>query len=252
MATSNTIELKSARELEKMRRSGILVRSVFNELEKHLVPGVTTAELDRMARRMIEDAGARPAFLGYHGFPATLCTSVNEEVVHGIPGKRRLLDGDIVSIDCGLFLEGFCSDTAKTYAIGTVDPNVLELLRVTEESLYKGIEVLRPEVRLGTLSHTIQATIEPHGFGVIREYTGHGIGRAMHEPPQVPNFGKADTGMRLRAGMVLAIEPMVALGTWKTRTLADGWTVVTADGTPSAHFEHTVAITDDGPVILTA
>jgi methionyl aminopeptidase len=252
MNADRPIEVKNAAELRKMREAGKLLRSVFDEVEKRVAPGVTTAELDHLARKLIEAAGAVPAFLGYHGYPATLCTSVNEQVVHGIPGKRRLKDGDILSIDCGLVLGGFYSDAAKTYGIGEVAERTCELLRVTEESLYKGIAAMTVDTRLGTVSHTIQRHIEPHGFGIVREYTGHGIGRAMHESPQVPNFGKADEGMRLMPGLVLAIEPMVNLGTWKTRTLDDGWTVVSADGSPSAHFEHTIAVTADGPVILTA
>ncbi|PKO18635.1 type I methionyl aminopeptidase [candidate division BRC1 bacterium HGW-BRC1-1] len=252
MGTSGTIWLKSAAEIDKMRASGKLLRAVFNELEKHISPGVTTGELDRIAHKLIVDAGAKPAFLGYHGFPATLCTSVNEEIVHGFPGKRHLAEGDVVSIDCGLFLEDWCSDSAKTYPIGKVSDEVAQLLKVTQESLYAGIAVLKPDVRLGTLSAAIQAAIDPHGYGIVREYTGHGIGREMHEAPQVLNYGKTDTGMRLKAGTVIAIEPMVNIGTGKTKTLADGWTVISADKSVSAHFEHTVAITEDGPVILTA
>jgi methionyl aminopeptidase len=252
MIQSGNIEIKSAQEIAQMREAGALLRSVFDHIARLVVPGVTTAELDRAARSLIEEAGAVPAFLGYHGYPATLCTSVNDEVVHGIPSRRQLCEGDIISIDCGLILRGFYSDAASTYPVGAVSAEARSLLEVTEQSLHAGIAVMRPGTRLGTLSHAIQSVIEPHGFGIVREYTGHGIGRAMHEPPQVPNYGKPDTGIRLRAGMVLAIEPMVNIGTWRTRTLDDDWTVVSADGSLSAHFEHTIAITDDGPRILTA
>ncbi len=250
--SSGNIELKSPAEIAKMRASGRLLSRVFAAIEPHIVAGVTTAELDRIARKLIEDAGAVPAFLGYNGFPATLCTSVNEEIVHGIPGRRVLRDGDIVSVDCGLVLGGFYADSARTYPIGRVTDEITTLLRVTEESLLKGIEAMRTGNRLGTVSNSIQRHIEPFGFGIVREYTGHGIGRSMHEPPQLPNFGRPDTGLRLREGIVIAIEPMVNLGTWKTRTLDDGWTVVTADGSYSAHFEHTIAVTADGPLVLTA
>jgi methionyl aminopeptidase len=252
MIQSDNIEIKSASELERMREAGVLLRAVFNQFGPLVAPGVTTAELDQAARRLIEDAGARPAFLGYHGYPATLCTSVNEEVVHGIPSRRRLVRGDIVSIDCGLILRGFYADSARTYPVGTISPEAQRLLDVTEQSLLAGIGVMRPGTRLGSLSHAIQSVIEPHGFGIVREYTGHGIGRAMHEPPQVPNFGKPDTGLRLKAGMVIAIEPMVNIGTWKTLTLEDNWTVISADRSLSAHFEHTIAVTEDGPLVLTA
>jgi methionyl aminopeptidase len=249
---TKTIELKSPAELEKMRAAGILLRRVIDEVERRVEPGVTTAQLDTIARRMIQSAGATPAFLGYHGFPATLCTSVNEEVVHGIPSSRRLEEGDIVSIDCGLVLDGFYSDTATTVAVGAISDEAQRLLDATRESLEVGIRELITGNRIGSLSAAIQDAIERCGFSVVREYTGHGIGRSMHEPPQVPNFGKADTGVRLKSGMVLAIEPMVNAGTWKTRTLSDGWTVVTADGSLSAHFEHTIAVTDSGPYVLTA
>jgi methionyl aminopeptidase len=246
------IELKSPAELEKMRTAGKLLRQVYNEVAKLIAPGVTTADLDRKARSLIEGAGARPAFLGYHGFPATLCTSVNDEVVHGIPSERALLEGDVVSVDCGLVLNGFYSDTAHTFAVGKITPEAEKLLRVTEESLYKAIEKMTVGTRIGTVSYAVQEHVEREGMAIVREYTGHGIGRAMHEPPQVPNFGKPDTGFRLQAGLVIAIEPMVNLGTWRTETLDDEWTVVTADGSLSAHFEHSIAVTPEGPVILTA
>lgn len=245
------IELKSPADLEKMRTAGILLRQVFNNVSEMVAPGVTTADLDRKARSLIEAAGARPAFLGYHGFPATLCTSVNEEVVHGIPSNRPLLDGDIVSVDCGLVLDGFYSDTATTFGVGTISDDAQKLLRVTKESLYKAIEQMTVGTRIGTVSYAVQEHVEAHGYGVVREYTGHGIGRSMHEPPQVPNFGKPDTGFRLQAGLVIAIEPMVNIGTWQTETLDDEWTVITADKSLSAHFEHTIAVTEDGPFILT-
>lgn len=249
---AKSIELKTPAEIAKMREAGILLRKVFDAIAAQVAPGITTAALDRTARKLIEDAGARPAFLGYQGFPATLCTSVNQEIVHGIPNEKPLKEGDIVSIDCGLVLGGFYSDTATTFGVGKISDEAALLLRTTEESLYKGIELMKPDVRIGTIAHAIQQHAEAQGFGVVRDYTGHGIGRAMHEPPQVPNYGTPDTGFRLRPGLVIAVEPMVNIGTYKTRTLSDGWTVVTADGTLSAHFEHTIAITEEGPQILTA
>lgn len=235
-----------------MRAAGALLRRVLDDVEKHVAPGVSSAELDAVARKLIEGAGAIPAFLGYHGFPATLCVSVNSEVVHGIPSSRRLNEGDIVSIDCGLVLAGFYADSAVTVGVGKVAPEAQRLMDVTREALLVGIGEMQPGNRLGTVSAAIQNYVETNGFAVVREYTGHGIGRAMHEPPQVPNFGQTDTGLRLKPGIVLAIEPMVNAGTWKTRELKDGWTVVTADGSLSAHFEHTIAVTEEGPAVLTA
>lgn len=249
---SKRVELKTPAEIEKMRTAGKLLRQVFNEVARMVSPGVTTADLDRRARSLIEGAGARPAFLGYHGFPGTLCTSVNEEVVHGIPSDRELLDGDIVSVDCGLVLDGFYSDTATTFGVGDITPKARQLLEVTEQSLYKAIEQMHVGTRIGTVSNAVQKHAESHGFSIVRDYTGHGIGRAMHEAPQIPNFGRPDTGFKLQAGLVIAVEPMVNVGTWQTVTLADGWTVITADDSLSAHFEHTIAITEDGPQILTA
>ncbi|MCX7624967.1 MAG: type I methionyl aminopeptidase [Candidatus Sumerlaeaceae bacterium] len=252
MIQSSRIEIKSPKEIQRMSAAGKLLRAVFLELEKAIQPGITTGELDQLARRLIEDAGAIPAFLGYQGYPATLCTSVNEEIVHGIPGRRVLRMGDIVAIDCGLILGGFYADSAYTYPVGDVTPVAARLIEVTRCALNAGINEMRPDNRLGTLSAAIQKVVEDAGFSVVREYTGHGIGRALHEPPQVLNFGTPGTGLRLRPGMVFAIEPMVNVGTWKTRVLDDDWTVVTADGSLSAHFEHTVAVTENGPLVLTA
>lgn len=235
-----------------MRAAGALLHKVMDDLEKAVEPGITTGQLDDIARQTIEGSGAEPAFLGYHGYPATLCVSVNEQVVHGIPGIRKLKNGDIVSIDCGLILKGFYADMAVTLPVGEVSDIAKELMRTTREALEVGINQMRSGNRLGTLSAAIQNHVEPKGFGVVRDYTGHGIGRRMHEPPQVPNYGEPETGLRLKPGMVLALEPMVNVGTWRTRTLADGWTVVTADGTLSAHFEHTVAVTSGEPLVLTA
>lgn len=235
-----------------MRAAGALLHKVMDDLEKAVEPGITTGQLDDIARQTIEGSGAEPAFLGYHGYPATLCVSVNEQVVHGIPGIRKLKNGDIVSIDCGLILKGFYADMAVTLPVGEVSEVAQELMRTTREALEVGINQMRSGNRLGTLSAAIQNHVEPKGFGVVRDYTGHGIGRRMHEPPQVPNYGEPETGLRLKPGMVLALEPMVNVGTWRTRTLADGWTVVTADGTLSAHFEHTVAVTSGEPLVLTA
>lgn len=235
-----------------MRRAGALLRQVLDAVSQKVAPGITTGELDSLAHQLIKSGGAKPAFLGYRGYPAVLCTSVNEQVVHGIPGPRQLLEGDIVSIDCGLFLGGFCSDMAVTLPVGAVTRQARELMHVTRTCLERGIAAMVVGNRIGDVSSAVQEYAEAHEFGVVREYTGHGIGREMHEPPQVLNYGTPGTGVRLRAGMVFAIEPMINSGTWKTKTLSDGWTVITADNSLSAHFEHTVAITADGPAILTA
>jgi methionyl aminopeptidase len=246
------IILKSQSELAAMRRSGRISARAMAKLSESIRVGWTTADVDRLIEEEICKAGATPAFKGLYGFPASACVSVNEEVVHGIPGPRRLNDGDIVSVDIGSVVDGFCSDMAMTFIIGSVAPEVERLVRATEASLQAGITQCHVGNRLSDIGHAIQASAEGAGFSVVRDYVGHGIGRAMHEEPQVPNFGPAGYGPQLRAGMTLAIEPMINLGTWEVRQLPDGWTVVTRDRKPSAHFEHTVAITDDGPVILTS
>jgi methionyl aminopeptidase len=245
------IELKTNRQLEKMREAGRIVAETLNLLKKTVQAGITTQELDRLAEDFIRKCGAKPAFKGYNGFPATLCTSVNEEVVHGIPGPRKLQAGDIISIDCGAVIDGYFGDAALTLPVGTVDPELQQLLKVTEESLMLGIGQAKMGYRLQDISHAVQTHVERRGFSVVRDYVGHGIGQAMHEEPQIPNFGRPGRGPRLEAGMVLAIEPMVNLGTFEVQTLEDHWTVVTRDRKHSAHFEHTVAITRNGPEILT-
>lgn len=245
------IILKSQRELNYLRDAGRIVAETLEEVKKAAKPDVTTLDLDRIAEDYIRSKGAKPAFKGYHGFPGSICASVNEEVVHGIPGLKRLKDGDNVSIDIGAFINGYCGDAAITVAIGEVDAEVEKLIEVTEQSLYKGIEQAIVGNRLGDISHSIQSYAEGHGFGVVRDFVGHGIGRNMHEDPQVPNYGLPGRGPRLKAGMTLAIEPMINAGTHEVKTLSDNWTVVTADGKRSAHFEHTIAITPDGPEILT-
>lgn len=245
------IVLKSPREIEIMREAGLIVYQVHQELAKAVVPGVTTGELDALAERLIRQAGGVPTFKGYQGFPASICASVNDEVVHGIPGKRKLREGDVIAIDLGVTFKGYVGDSAYTHPVGKVAPEVEQLLEVTRVSLDKAIEQCYPGKRIGDLGHAVQSYVEPFGFGVVRDYVGHGIGASMHEAPQIPNFGSTGSGALLKPGMVLAIEPMVNGGTWQVRTLPDKWTVVTADGKYSAHFEHTVAITDQGPFILT-
>jgi len=247
------IVCRSAAELERMRAAGRLVGEVLTALTPRVAPGVTTAELDDIAEKMITDAGAIPAFKGYHGYPATICASINEEVIHGIPsGQRVLREGDILSIDVGASLEGYFGDSAITLPVGQVSEEAARLLTVTEEALYKAIEVARPGGRVSDIGHAVQKHVEAYGFSVVREFVGHGIGQRMHEEPQVPNYGEAGRGPRLAEGMVLAIEPMVNAGKPAVKVLADGWTAVTRDGSLSAHFEHTVAVTADGPRILTA
>lgn len=245
------IVLKSSAEIEKMRRANQVVVEVMKALAAMIQPGVTTQELDRVAEEIIRRRGAVPAFLGYRGFPATLCTSINEEVVHGIPSDSRILKaGDVVSVDCGVVLDGFYGDHAITFAIGDIAPRTRRLLEITQEALKKGIEQMVVGNRLGDVGATIQSHVEAEGFGVVRDYVGHGIGRNLHEEPQVPNYGEPGTGLRLKAGMVLAIEPMVNEGVADVKLLSDDWTVVTADDRPSAHFEHSVAVTEKGPDIL--
>ena len=246
------IIVKSLQEIELMRQAGRIVAGALQELAGAVRPGITTLQLDTLARQYIEKSGARPAFLGYHGFPASICASLNEEVVHGIPGLRRLKAGDIISIDVGVFYKGYYGDAAATFPVGEVSPLAKRLLEVTRESLYKGIEKAYPGNRLYDISAAIQTYVESRGFSVVRSYVGHGIGSEMHEEPQVPNFGLPGKGPLLEAGMVLAIEPMVNAGTWEVETLSDDWTVVTKDRNLSAHFEHTVAIMQDGPEILTS
>lgn len=245
------IIFKSDREIEIMRRAGEVVAIALKAVEDAIAPGMTTAEVDEIVKLAIEKEGAIPAFYGLYGFPGNACISVNQEVVHGIPGKKVLKEGDIVSVDVGALLDGYNGDSAKTFPIGKVDDKVMDLLKVTEESLYKGIEQAVEGNRLGAVSNAIQVHAESAGYGVVRDYVGHGIGRKMHEEPQIPNYGPSDKGPVLKKGMVLAIEPMINLGTYKVKTLGDDWTVVTIDGKPSAHFEHTVAITENGPEILT-
>ncbi|SPF38115.1 methionine aminopeptidase [Candidatus Desulfosporosinus infrequens] len=245
------IELKNANQLNRMRNAGRIVGETLALMRELAKPGVTTLELDRMAEEYIRAQGAIPAFKGYNGFPATLCTSINEQVVHGIPGLRCLNTGDIISIDCGAVIDGFFGDAAVTLPIGEVDQDLQKLLRVTEESLMLGIAQAKVGNRLYDVSYAVQSHVEANGFSVVRDYVGHGIGRAMHEDPQIPNFGKPGRGPRLEVGMALAIEPMVNMGTYEVQTLKDHWTVVTKDNRASAHFEHTVAITENGLEILT-
>ena len=247
------IVCRSAAELEKMRAAGKLVGQVLTALSERVEPGVTTADLDAVAEGLILDAGAVPAFKGYHGYPATICASVNDEVIHGIPsGKRVLKAGDVISIDVGASLAGYYGDSAITLPVGQVSEEAARLLRVTDESLYKAIEVVKPGGRVSDIGHAVQKHVEAHGFSVVREFVGHGIGQQMHEDPQIPNYGEPGRGQRLSEGMVLAIEPMVNAGKPAVRVLSDGWTAVTRDHSLSAHFEHTVAVTADGPWILTA
>ncbi|TYO93825.1 type I methionyl aminopeptidase [Desulfallas thermosapovorans] len=242
---------KSERELSYMRKAGQVVAGALEELARVIKPGVTTAELDRIAEEYILSMGATPAFKGLYGFPATICASVNEQVVHGIPGLRELENGDIISIDIGAEINGYYGDHARTFAVGEISAQLQKLLDVTRESLAVGISMARCGNRLSDISHAVQTYVEKNGFSVVRDYVGHGIGSQMHEEPQVPNYGRPGRGPRLKAGMTLAIEPMVNMGTYHVQTLPDNWTVVTRDGQPSAHFEHTIVITDGEPVILT-
>lgn len=242
---------KSAAELEIMREAGRITAKALRVVATAVRPGATTADLDRLAEEAIRAEGAAPAFKGYHGFPATLCTSLNDQVVHGIPGPRVLREGEIVSVDCGAIVDGYYGDSAMTFAVGDVSDEAKRLMTVTRESLEAGIARCIPGMRLYDISAAVQDVAERAGFSVVREYVGHGIGRSMHEDPQVPNYGKAGTGPTLKPGMVLAIEPMINAGRADVRSLDDGWTVVTLDGSLSAHFEHTVAVTENGPLVLT-
>ncbi len=245
------ILLKSPSEVEQMRLPGEIVGGAHERVRQAIRPGVTTRELDDLVEDYIREQGGTPAFKGYRGFPASACISVNEEVVHGIPGSRRLEDGDIVGVDIGVQAGGFYGDAAQTIPVGSVSREAEELLRVTREALLLGIEQARAGNRMGDVSNAIQSYVEKAGFSIVRSLVGHGIGRSMHEDPQVPNFGPAGKGPELKAGMALAIEPMVNIGRHEVEVLDDAWTVVTTDGSLSAHFEHTVAITDEGPVVLT-
>ncbi len=245
------ITIKSESELKLMRISGKIVGQALAELGARIKPGVTTADLDKFAFEYFKKNDCVPAFLGYHGYPSTICTSINDEVVHGIPGKRVLKEGDIVGVDIGAFYKGYCGDSARTFGVGRVESAVQELLEVTFEALNRGIDQCRPGNRISDIGHAIQEYVEDKGFSVVKDYVGHGIGRAMHEEPQVPNYGKPRQGPRIVEGMCLALEPMVNMGLDEVRVLEDGWTVVTKDGRFSAHFEDTVAILSNGPEILT-
>lgn len=246
------VEIKSPDEIALMREAGRIVCEILDELEKAVAPGVTTWDLDALAEKLIYAKGAKPAFKGYLGFPSCLCASINEEVVHGIPSKKRkLAAGDLMKLDFGVVYRGFFGDSARTVPVGKVGQEALALVNVTRQSLQKGIAAAVPGNRIGDISHAIQSYVEAHGYSVVRSFTGHGIGRKLHEKPEVPNFGASGEGMKLRPGMTIAIEPMVNLGTWEVGLLEDDWTAVTLDHKLSAHFEHTVLITDHGPEVLT-
>ena len=244
---------KSSAEIEKMRRSGRIVRQVLNMVKAAVAPGVSTMDLERIAEKKIQELGAKPAFKGYYDYPCVLCTSVNEQIVHGIPSEKRVLkDGDIVSIDCGVVLDGFYGDAAITVPVGTVKPEVTKLLQVTEQSLQRAIDATVVGNTVGDIGAAVQSIVEENGFSVVRDFVGHGIGTRLHEDPQVPNYGVKGFGTKLKEGMVLAIEPMVNAGKPGAKVLDDKWTAVTEDGSFSAHFEHCIAVTKDGPVVLTA
>lgn len=245
------IVCRSQAEVAKLRRVAQLVARILAELRTLAVPGATTDQIDRVAEMRVREAGAEPAFKGYHGYPATICASVNEQVVHGIPSSRRLVEGDILSIDMGAKLDGFFGDSAVTVPVGRVSDDAQQLLRVTEESLFHGIDAVKPGARVGAIGEAVQQHVESHGLSVVREFVGHGIGTSLHEEPQIANYGPSSKGPRLSEGMVFAIEPMVNLGKAAVKVLGDGWTAVTRDGSLSAHFEHTVVVTRDGCEILT-
>jgi len=245
------IYYKTAEDLEYMRRSADLLGKAHGEVAKNVRPGVITKDLDKIAEEFIKDHHAHPSFLGYEDFPASLCMSINEVVVHGIPGNYELKEGDIVSIDCGVLLDGYHADSAYTYPIGVVKPEILELLKTTKESLYKGIEETRRGNRIGDVSYAIQQYCEERGYQVVRELVGHGVGKSLHEKPEVPNYGKRGRGPKIQDGLVIAIEPMINLGTRRVVQERDGWTIRTKDRMPSAHYEHTVAVVDGMPEVLT-
>ena len=245
------IVCKSPAEIEKMRAASMLVAEVLEEIASMVAPGVSTLDLDAAAERLVRDAGAQPAFKGYRGYPNTICASVNEQVIHGIPSKQPLAAGDIISLDMGVKMNGFFGDSAVTVPVGAIAHEAAELLRVTRESLEKGIEQVKLGGRVSDIGHAIQAHVEAHGFSVVREFVGHGIGASLHEDPQIANYGDPGRGPRLAEGMTLAIEPMVNVGKPAVKMLLDGWTAVTRDGSLSAHFEHTVAVTKTGPLVLT-
>lgn len=245
------IIIKNNIEIDYMRRAGRLVGETLARLEEVIKPGITTAELDRIAEEFILKHNARPSFKGYHGFPGSICASVNNEVVHGIPANRILQEGDIISIDCGAVLEGYQGDAARTVPVGKISKEAEKLIEVTKESFFKGIEYAKVDNRLSDISAAIQTYVESFGFSVVRDFVGHGIGKDMHEDPEVPNFGRPGRGPKLKSGMVLAIEPMVNIGRYQVKVEANDWTVVTEDGSLSAHYENTVAILNNGPEILT-
>jgi methionyl aminopeptidase len=247
------IQIKSDAEIAKMREAGLVVGRTLALLTQAVAPGISTGELDGMAESYIRSEGAVPSFKGYHGYPATICASVNDEIVHGIPSEDQVLhEGDIVSLDCGAILDGWHGDSAVTLAVGEISPELQRLIEVTEESMWRGLAAATLGGHVSDISHAIEEYAKPYGYGIVEEYTGHGIGTEMHQEPAVPNFGKPGRGHELVKGLALAVEPMLNLGGRRTRLLGDGWTVVTKDGLPSAHFEHTFTLTDDGPLVLTA
>jgi methionyl aminopeptidase len=254
MWRADGIQVKTPEQIALMREAGLVVARTLRAVTEAAAPGVTTAELDALAEHEIRSAGATPSFKGYHGYPATICTSVNDQIVHGIPDPgQRLRDGDIISVDCGAIVDGWHGDAAVTVGVGTISPEHAELLRVCETALWQGLAQARAGRRLSDISHAVEASVRRSGdYGIVEEYTGHGIGSAMHMDPPVPNYGRPGRGPKLRPGMALAIEPMIMLGGPETVLLDDGWTVITADGSRAAHFEHTVAITPEGPWVLTA
>jgi methionyl aminopeptidase len=243
---------KTDEEIEKIRKSSLLVGKTLAEVAKHIKPGVKTIDLDKLAEEFILDHNAKPAFKGYNGFPSTLCISINEQVVHGFPGKRELKDGDIVSVDCGTIMNGYYGDSAYTFSVGEVKPEIILLLNTTKESLYKGIEDAVAGKRLGDIGFEIQSYVESFGFSVVRDLVGHGVGKNLHEKPEVPNYGRRGSGIKLQDGLVIAIEPMINMGKYQVIQESDGWTIRTADRMPSAHFEHTVAVRKDRADILSS
>lgn len=245
------IYIKSNQEIEAMAKAGRIVAETLLKIEEIVKPGVTTKELDRIAEDYIISCGARPSFKGHYGFPATICTSINDEVVHGIPGSRILQEGDIISVDCGAFIDGFHGDAARTFPVGMISSDAQKLIEVTRDSFFQGLKYAVVDNRIGDISNAVQTYAESHGFSVVRDYVGHGIGRKMWEEPSVPNFGKPGKGPKLVKGLVIAIEPMINLGGYEVKELTDGWTVATSDGKLSAHYENTIAILNDGPRILT-